>query len=611
MQERDDWSDLDEPARDRMRQARGIIPPTQPMSGPACDLSTTTADTNPHPAAACPAQEDPAHTAAADQPLMDSPPAMTEAEGLAGGSPMDECMAQSPVERRERTRSASAARRVGALGIQGQARREPLPAPAPAEGMDADGAPDAKSKRPSNLVTSWAAKIEPAGRAEGSKRKANARPNEERGQSNGSRANTRKTNHSPPEAAQPSRQPANAAAHASAKTSEQIQWEQAKAGAEMAARQRRQNGERVGKALLPPTSANSRSTKPLTIPVDLHLSTSKRRRLHQMSARPAGSEAGSEQGMDVTSHSEAAGGAQRPMFPAGPTHSQAPSFATDGRQRRSQFKSREQMEEEEMAAMPIFHALPVNPSVLAGPRERGRRARAASQPLSANEAPRLATAERAAHARPQQTTEDPSSQAFHAQPLNQRILEGPDFEPKRGVQPATKAQGPQLQTQHRARAQGQQAAQEPFIFKAAAAQEKHPRPPRAQRRQKGRAASVEPQGFALATEQRGQARAEMERQQREQQEAAEKEAALFRARPVPLTSSSGHPGFFARAASAQPLTIPEPFQLASETRHHEAEVLQELQNRQQEEERRQKANFKARPVPQSWTLQCPNHLITL
>ena len=38
---------------------------------------------------------------------------------------------------------------------------------------------------------------------------------------------------------------------------------------------------------------------------------------------------------------------------------QAPSFATDGRQRRSQWKSREQLEEEEMAAMPTFHARPV------------------------------------------------------------------------------------------------------------------------------------------------------------------------------------------------------------------------------------------------------------
>ncbi len=66
-----------------------------------------------------------------------------------------------------------------------------------------------------------------------------------------------------------------------------------------------------------------------------------------------------------------------------------------------------------------------------------------------------------------------------------------------------------------------------------------------------------------------QARAAMEKQQHAQQEAAKQEAAQFKARPLPASSSLHHPGFFPRAASAQPLTIPEPFQLASETRHHE------------------------------------------
>ena len=57
--------------------------------------------------------------------------------------------------------------------------------------------------------------------------------------------------------------------------------------------------------------------------------------------------------------------------------------------------------------------------------------------------------------------------------------------------------------------------------------------------------------------------------QREQQEAAEKEAAQFRARPMPASSGMGNLGFFARPASSLPLTIPKPFELASETRHQE------------------------------------------
>lgn len=38
---------------------------------------------------------------------------------------------------------------------------------------------------------------------------------------------------------------------------------------------------------------------------------------------------------------------------------QAPKFATDGRARKVQHKSREELEEEEMASMPHFKAKPV------------------------------------------------------------------------------------------------------------------------------------------------------------------------------------------------------------------------------------------------------------
>ena len=64
-----------------------------------------------------------------------------------------------------------------------------------------------------------------------------------------------------------------------------------------------------------------------------------------------------------------------------------------------------------------------SPAVLAGPQEKGRRARAASQPLASSEAPYLATSERAAH--PRQPPQESTVHAFHAQPLNHRILDAP------------------------------------------------------------------------------------------------------------------------------------------------------------------------------------------
>ncbi len=57
---------------------------------------------------------------------------MADEDAEAGGSPMDEGMGQSPEPAAERLK-IGANRKVGALGIQGQARREPMQDPMPVE----------------------------------------------------------------------------------------------------------------------------------------------------------------------------------------------------------------------------------------------------------------------------------------------------------------------------------------------------------------------------------------------------------------------------------------------------------------------------------------------
>ena len=121
--------DVDEPARDEVKQARGAVSPTPSTPEMAGDEVLALCAPHVPSAATVAALLGAAQPAAADQPLMGSPVGMEDAETyLPGGSPMEQGMVQSPQRARERVRSGSKGRgcRVGALGIQGQARREPM-----------------------------------------------------------------------------------------------------------------------------------------------------------------------------------------------------------------------------------------------------------------------------------------------------------------------------------------------------------------------------------------------------------------------------------------------------------------------------------------------------
>lgn len=121
--------DVDEPARDKVKQARGAVSPTTSYPEMAInDLITTSAADHVPAASNAAALSEASLPVAPDQPLLGSPVGMEDAEGVAGGSPMEAGMGPSPQGARERVRSGSKGRgcRVGALGIQGQARREPM-----------------------------------------------------------------------------------------------------------------------------------------------------------------------------------------------------------------------------------------------------------------------------------------------------------------------------------------------------------------------------------------------------------------------------------------------------------------------------------------------------
>ena len=122
--------DVDEPARDKVKQARGAISPTPSSPEMALDeLIAMSAPDHLPSASKAAALPGPTQPAAADQPWMGSPAGMEDAEShLPEGSPMEAGRVQTPQGSRERVRSGSKGRgcRVGALGIQGQARREPM-----------------------------------------------------------------------------------------------------------------------------------------------------------------------------------------------------------------------------------------------------------------------------------------------------------------------------------------------------------------------------------------------------------------------------------------------------------------------------------------------------
>ncbi|KAL4458132.1 hypothetical protein ABPG75_012997 [Micractinium tetrahymenae] len=167
------------------------------------------------------------------------------------------------------------------------------------------------------------------------------------------------------------------------KSSEQLELERLEQEKAAAAALRRHNAETVKHVLGAPPPPVVHSSRPLTEPVELELCTSKRRRMHSMETRsmaspfkstaeqiaafegrlPSKSKLGNSSG-------KAAPAPQQQQQQHGGHHGaaltvpQSPRFATKQRVRPPRFKPREVVEAEEMAAMPKFKARPVNKRIL-------------------------------------------------------------------------------------------------------------------------------------------------------------------------------------------------------------------------------------------------------
>ncbi|KAK9824414.1 hypothetical protein WJX72_010115 [[Myrmecia] bisecta] len=370
------------------------------------------------------------------------------------------------------------------------------------------------------------------------------------------------------------------------------------------------NEETLNRALQPRVAMPARSTKPLTEPMDVEFNTAKRRRLHNMETRAGSGDV--EMGTTPQWKSLAQQvvefqrktpqrfhtRAKQDDVPQCPPHEEAhitdakaPRFATDSRKRPSHFKSREELEAEEMQSMPHFHARPVNPLIMAGSGQYGV-PKVDPRPLTEAHSPHLATDRRAA-AHPAVPQDEAPAPAFKAQPLNKRILEGRTFEPKRNEQPLTQPQSPKLSRSTRSQAQAADPA--PFVFKAKAAPvHDDTRTTRSQqKRQAAQQGPTVPRPFSLTTDKRGESKTSSLQRALAEKAEAEKAARSFRAGPVPPTNH--RPAVLPKPAEAT-ITVPAPFALASEARHEEAAVLRELQNTWEEEQRQAQAHFKARPV---------------
>ncbi|KAI7845191.1 hypothetical protein COHA_001235 [Chlorella ohadii] len=167
------------------------------------------------------------------------------------------------------------------------------------------------------------------------------------------------------------------------KTSEQLELERVEREKAEAAALRRKNAAAVKAVLAPPAPPVAHSSKPLTEPVGMELSTTMRHRVHGMETRSMASpfKSAAEQIAafegrvpaksrlaDKGKAAAAANQQQQQQHARGQqgalTVPHSPRFATKQRVRPPRFKPREVVEAEEMAAMPKFKARPVNKRIL-------------------------------------------------------------------------------------------------------------------------------------------------------------------------------------------------------------------------------------------------------
>ncbi|KAG1675786.1 hypothetical protein FOA52_012442 [Chlamydomonas sp. UWO 241] len=205
-----------------------------------------------------------------------------------------------------------------------------------------------------------------------------------------------------------------------------------------------------------------RSTKPLTMPDDIELRTSKRAK----TTEPApGTPFKSVAAKVIEFHKKTPARFRcRPGPPpqhapgtcAAMTSPHSPSLMTAARSRPAHVKSRAQMEEEQMASMPRFVASALDRSVLDGSQRLAASALRAPQQPTAPAPFVFVTDDRAERRRAARGGDDgtgdgfePSS-SFKATALNHSILEGPGFVPMRQRRTSTVPRSPMLHTKRRA-----------------------------------------------------------------------------------------------------------------------------------------------------------------
>ncbi|KAL0037418.1 hypothetical protein WJX79_007009 [Trebouxia sp. C0005] len=390
-----------------------------------------------------------------------------------------------------------------------------------------------------------------------------------------------------------------------AKSTEDLQLEKAQKEAEEAAAQAAATEESRQKAVGMGKPIFARSLKPLTEPKDVEFHTAKRQRMQggtqadKGSQRPAEWKSMAQQvaGFPFRSEGKPADSNPKQQQQIKPSSPKAPHFATDGRVRAAHCKSHDELEAEQMANMPHFKARAINADVLLGVGQMSL-PRAEARPLTEAHSPHLATKHRAVHQQQKAPESSQTDQAFKAQPLNKKILEGPAFEPKHGEHTGTKAKSPQLSTRTRARPEdaAKPSYTAPFVFQAKSATSgTDSRSTRSQKRKgQHRAAPgvTTSQPFKFSTDTRGEARRAALQASLAEKEAAERAGHNYKAKPVPT-----HIHNPTLPALPEPsFTVPEPFQLPGDALHHHAEAVKQQYLEEEEQKRKAQAAFKAQPV---------------
>ncbi|KAL6761898.1 cell cycle regulated microtubule associated protein-domain-containing protein [Haematococcus lacustris] len=388
--------------------------------------------------------------------------------------------------------------------------------------------------------------------------------------------------------------PTPAATTAASRKAHQI----ALAGRSIAARK----SERLKRVLAPKKVLPSYSTKPLTMPEEPHLRVNKR--LRSGCAKDAG--ASTQTAHASTPYKPLAAKVKefesktparfksralpveltKPLTRTEPVE---PQLHTTMRARPPRFKPTTQLEVEEMEAMPKFHAQPLNHELLAcRPSQPVPEPRQPIQQQPFHFVTDLRH-ERRGRMQEEADTAAAAAEQFRAKPLRKSILEAPTYVPKKSRMSLTIPKSPLLLTKTRShKVEVEEPKQE---FKA------RPVPSFLQVPKEFMGPSqpelTQPQPFPLCTELRGRLHQERLQAKLLEAEVEAAEARRIKAQLLPLTTDVP---LLPPRPEPKPLTVPQPFTLRSEARHegYIAELSAHLA--EEEQHKKQEAEFKARPV---------------